>query len=70
MFYVYDLAFKLVARHVYAAGLNQFSSTVQGVTDIFNGYRSNVGRLKNWLYVVHEMWTSIIKNRIVGSSIS
>ena len=70
MFYVFDLNFKPVARETYLKGLrNTFLSMVSGITVLSNGCRCDMGGMGNWLSVVHDIWTSIANNGILGSSI-
>ena len=70
MFHVYDRSFKPVARDTYLKGLsNIFLSMVSGITKLTDSCRCDMGELGNWLAVVHDIWTSITKNGIIGSSI-
>ena len=70
MFHVYDPTFKPVARATYLKGLLKiFLSMVSGITKLTDSCRCDMGELGNWLSVVHDIWTSITKNGILGSSI-
>ena len=70
MFYVFDPTFKPVARDTYLKGLSRiFQSMVSGITELSNSCRSDMSGMGNWLSVVHDIWTSITKNGILGSSI-
>ena len=71
MFYVYDPHFKPVERNTYKAGLlvKMFLSMTQGITKLSNECRVEMHGLANWLAVVQDIWTSVTKNGILGSSI-
>ena len=70
MFHVYDRSFKPVARDTYLKGLFKIClSMVSGITKLTDSCRSDMGELGNWLAVVHDIWASITKNGIIGSSI-
>ena len=42
---------------------------VSGITQLTDSCRCDMGELGNWLAVVDDIWTSITKNGIIGSSI-
>ena len=70
MFYVYDLNLKPVERNTYQAGLfKMFLSMTNGITKLSNECRVEMHGLGNWLAVVQDIWTSVTKNGILGSSI-
>ena len=70
MFYVCDPNFKPVERSTYKAGLAKiFLSMTKGITKLANECRDEMHGLDNWLAVVQDIWTSVTKNGILGSSI-
>ena len=70
MFHVYDPTFKPLARITYVEGITaMFNTMIKGVQNLSAECRRDMGDLGNWLSIVHDIWTSLTTDGILGSSL-
>ena len=69
MFHVYDPNFRPIARETYINGLCAlFRKMIDGITQLSEECRRDMGDMGNWLSIIQDIWTSINNDSIVGSS--
>ena len=70
MFHVYDPTFKPIARLTYVEGITaMFTKMIKGIKNLSDECRRDMGDLGNWLSIIHDIWTSLTTDGILGSSL-
>ena len=70
MFKLYDPNFKPIARLSYIDGLAEmFCAMIEGIKNLTDECCRDMVDLDNWLSIIHDIWTSITTDGILGSSL-